>query len=320
MCKRILLDEWRAFHEEGWGADTHDIPPGSEIDLAKLSGGGGVVTDNCNGARAENRLLQKQVKQAAREKALADGVDPGEVEENILVFQTACHNHLRNTWFGAIVKTLSRYLSELLKSDLEAIDHRYRVSTTMDSVLRAVDKEFSLPANYPKGHGDWFKFWLKLNHPGALLVPVTRASGSRQDLACEGAVAVYWNRRYYIEFLDESLEAHNDNILQENLFIILTCMEMIALFRVMAILHFSVCMPLRFLAGNTHNIGAQGYDWSPISMGKALDALFDAMRVVEKDGSKLLDEDFMNDIFSEIDNGRPLEPLTEFMDYMFGKL
>ena len=31
----------------------------------------------------------------------------------------------------------------------------------IDSVLRAIDKEFSLPANYPKGHGDWFKFWMK---------------------------------------------------------------------------------------------------------------------------------------------------------------
>ncbi len=61
--------------------------------------------------------------------------------------------------------------------------------------LRAVDKEFSLPANYPKGHGDMFKYWLELNHPGALLVPVERSSGSRQDLACEGAAAVYWNRK-----------------------------------------------------------------------------------------------------------------------------
>ena len=59
-----------------------------------------------------------------------------------------------------------------------------------DSVLRAVDKEFSLPANYPKGHGDLFLHWLKLNHPGALLVPVQRTAGSR-----EGAAAVFWNRR-----------------------------------------------------------------------------------------------------------------------------
>ena len=68
------------------------------------------------------------------------------------------------------------------------------MSTTFDAVLRAVDKEFSLPANYPKGHGAMFLHWLKLNHPDALLVPVGRSYGSRQDLAAEGAAAVYWNR------------------------------------------------------------------------------------------------------------------------------
>jgi hypothetical protein len=65
-----------------------------------------------------------------------------------------------------------------------------------DAVLCAVDKEFSLPANYPKGHGDMFLHWLRMNHPGALLVPVQRTAGSRQDLAAEGAAAVFWNRRY----------------------------------------------------------------------------------------------------------------------------
>ena len=87
------------------------------------------------------------------------------------------------------------YLNEILASNLEAIDFRYRVSTMFEAVLRAIDKEFSLPANYPKGHGDMFLHWLKQNHSGALLVPVERTAGSRQDLAAEGAAAVYWNRR-----------------------------------------------------------------------------------------------------------------------------
>jgi hypothetical protein len=60
-----------------------------------------------------------------------------------------------------------------------------------EAVLRAIDKEFSLPANYPKGHGDMFLHWLKRNHPGALLVPVERTAGSRQDLAAEGAAAMF---------------------------------------------------------------------------------------------------------------------------------
>ena len=92
--------------------------------------------------------------------------------------------------------------------------------------------------------------------------------------------------------------------------------------RVMAILHFKVCMPMRWLAGNTHTIGQVGYDWSARSMGKAIDALYEAMVEVEKDGSKFLDEDFMSDIFGKIytdDQGNdvPLEPLVDAMKYQF---
>eukprot|EP00957_Ditylum_brightwellii_P168395 12818034-Ditylum_brightwellii.AAC.1 len=64
----------------------------------------------------------------------------------------------------------------------------------MDSILWAIEKEFSLPANYPKGHGDEIKTWLLKHHPVALLVPATRATGSRQNLDVEGAASVYWNR------------------------------------------------------------------------------------------------------------------------------
>ena len=86
-------------------------------------------------------------------------------------------------------------MNEVLACDLDAIDLRYQVSTMFDAVLRAVDKEFSLPANYPKGHDAMFLHWPKLNHLGASLVHVERSSGSRQDLAAEGVAAVYWNRR-----------------------------------------------------------------------------------------------------------------------------
>ena len=102
---------------------------------------------------------------------------------------------MRNVWIGALVKHLSKYLNGILHADLSKMSFRYRVSTMFDSVLRAADKEFSLPANYPKGHGKMFKEWMEKNHPGALLLPVEHATGSRQDLAVEGAAAIYWNRK-----------------------------------------------------------------------------------------------------------------------------
>ena len=78
-----------------------------------------------------------------------------------IVLRMDCHHHLRNVWIGALNKHLSKYLDKILQQDLSQISFRYRVSTMMDSVLQAVDKEFSLPANYPKGHGDHFKLWMK---------------------------------------------------------------------------------------------------------------------------------------------------------------
>ena len=165
----------------------------------------------------------------------------------------------------------------------------------MDAVLRAVDKEFSLPANYPKGHGDQFKYWLHKYHPGVLLVAVERTSGSRQDLAVEGAAAIYWNRKYYVEFLNQRLNANGDNILQNNLFIVLSCMETIFMSRIFAIFRLCISMPMRWLAGNTHKL--QTLDWSIRSMGKVIDLLEEAMTKISNDGNKMLCEVHMMSIF-----------------------
>ena len=109
-------------------------------------------------------------------------------------------------------------------------------------------------------------------------------------------------------------------MLQVYLFTVLTSVEMIALTRVFAILHFTICMPMRFLAGTSHNFGPAGYQLSGYSMGKAIDALETAMIAISEDLTKFLDEDFMNNIFSTIsENNGPLEPLVEFMEYMFGR-
>ena len=314
--KQKLLDSWRSLHEDRFGTDTHDIPASSELCFSKLNNGG-TMTDTCNAARKFNAKIAEHIRDVCKQKAIESGIEPSEA--NVRIQQQDCHNHLRNVWIGAITKRLSEYLNDLLACDLEAIHFRYRVTTMIDAVLRAVDKEFSLPANYPKGHGQQFRHWLKLHHPGVLLVPVQRTSGSRQDLAVEGAAAVYWNRKYYVEFLDEELKCGKDSILQENLFMVLTSMDMVALSRLFSILHFTVCMPMRFLAGQTHSIGALGYDWSPLSMGKAIDAIENAMMEIQSDGSKIMDEGFMGSIFEKINDNGPLEPLKEFMTYMFGE-
>jgi hypothetical protein len=189
--KASLLDQWIVVHESMFGTN-HDIPSAEAIHLSKLCDGI-ITTDTCNSARLLSSLIKDAVTQAVGEKI--SGCDGNPDDERIKVYTQDCHNHMQNVWIGAVTKRLSSYLNEILASDLEAIDFRYRVSTMFEAVLCAIDKEFSLPANYPKGHGDMFLHWLKENHPGALLVPVERTAGSRQDLAAEGAAAVYWNRR-----------------------------------------------------------------------------------------------------------------------------
>ena len=203
----------------------------------------------------------------------------------ISVLEVDCWNHLRNVWLGGMTKALSSDLREELHDSLANIDPRLRVTPCINSVLRAVDKEFSLCANYPKGHGELFCDWMHNHYPGVLLFHVERASGSRQDLAVEGAGALYWNRRYWIEFLDERLRTPGDNILQENLFIILSSVEMTALARLCSIVHLSICLPLRWLAGNSHKL--ERYNWSVRSMGHAVDCLEDALVLMKKNTKKL---------------------------------
>ncbi len=107
-------------------------------------------------------------------------------------------NHLRNVWFGSMEKTLSRELNLHLRASLDEIDPRIRVTTSMSAIIRADDKEFSLLANYPKGHGKLFleclavhsvfysgscrasffrirgilwHFWIPLEHTSELKIP-----------------------------------------------------------------------------------------------------------------------------------------------------
>ena len=189
--KAKLLDQWISVHQSMFVND-HDIPSANEIHLSKLNQGV-ITTDTCNSARLISCLLADAIRMAVEEKIQQNGDKPE--DHTVIVLTQDCHHHLRNVWIEAVNKRLSSYLNEVLARDLSNIDFRLRVSTMFDAVLRAVDKEFSLPANYPKGHGDMFQHWLRHHHPGALLVPVQRTARSRQDTAAEGAAAVYWNRR-----------------------------------------------------------------------------------------------------------------------------
>ena len=51
-------------------------------------------------------------------------------------------------------KKLSKYLANILAVDSAKNYFQYWVTNSMEAVLHAVDKEFSLPTNYPKDRGN----------------------------------------------------------------------------------------------------------------------------------------------------------------------
>ena len=247
--KGELLTQWKDMYVALYGEDDtdHDIPPAESLCITKMADHGTITTDTCNGARKIARLL----KSAIEEKCVANDM----TEDQIYIFVLDCWNHLRNVWIGEMNRVLSTYLADLMRKDLDHIDSMLRVTTKFDMVLRAVKKESSLNCNYCKGHGDEFHTWMLTYHPGSLLFPVVRGSGPRQDFTTDGAGALFMNRTYYVQFLDQALTAKGGNILQNNLFIILTSVEIIALSRMYyAIFHVTICLPLRYLTGACHKL------------------------------------------------------------------
>ena len=118
----------------------HDIPNIDQVNISKLHNGGAVNSDTCNGARKKHRLLVKSIKDAVALLCVDD----------TMVLQVNCLNHLQNIWLGGMTKALSKYLKVHICEDLEYIDSILRVTPSIDMILCAVEKEFSLCANYPK--------------------------------------------------------------------------------------------------------------------------------------------------------------------------
>jgi hypothetical protein len=182
-------------------------------------------------------------------------------------------------------------------------------------VCRCVDKEFAFTANYAKGHGHAFHDWMRRYHPGELMMPVIRTlGGDRQDSSFEGALPVYMGRKFFVQWLHEELcSSSKENILQTNMFIILRSVEMIAQLRIASIVFMAVVIPMRWLAGKTHELAH--HNWSERSMGRAIDLMYDAFSEVESNGELMLDEDFIMRIFSPLYGELP--EFEEYLTYFF---
>ena len=88
---------------------------------------------------------------------------------------------------------------------------------------------------------------------------------------------------------------------------------MVSLLRVLSILHISLCLPLRWLAGNCGNLRKYGFEVA--YMPKAMDLMDKAFAKTTKDGNLVLDDDFMIKVFETL--AKKIKPFKEYLTYMF---
>jgi hypothetical protein len=204
-----------------------------------------------------------------------------------------------------------------MSDDLEEIHFTLRITLDVVDLLRAIEKYFGGNANYAKGKGSMFMNWMQRWHPTAFLFGVSRAcGGSRQDIGVEGAIAVIMNIPFYLEFLVWRMRCgHDGGILERNLFMMLRSIEVVSFLRVLAILHISVCMPLRWLAANCGELSA--HKFGVAEMANVVDIMDKAFNKVVTDGSKMMNEKFMMDMFSKLT--RKIPPFADYLTYMFSE-
>ena len=308
-----LLDDWReaTMHLFPGQADLLDaIPLASQMSPAKLLGSF-ISTDTCPTARSLRPILIKGIKQFCRDEL---NMSDDEIEKNPTL-EADCWHHMRNIICNGIRKELCSHMHTALKDDMEAIPSHLRINCSLDNLCRMCDKEFNKTANYAKGHGGEFEYWMGIHRSGELLMPIVRAlGGNRQDGAFEGALPIYMGRQYFVAFLHDFLCSNDtENGLQFSLYLTLRSVEVIAELRVASIFFIAIIVPMRWLAGNTHTLSHR--KWGERSMPRSLDLAYQAFIAIQADGDKFLDEEFMMNIFQPLYQDVP--ELEEYLTYYF---
>ena len=275
-----------------------EIPSSDKIDIQRMQGSAGTVADTCPGARLAAQCLANRI----GDKSL---------------YHQDCHDHMRNILWKNMEIALTKRLKIILADSLDEISPELRVSTSFHAAVRSYDKGFSLSANYPKGFGSIFGPWMKEYQPGEILFHIEGAQGSRFDLSLLAAPAFYMNRRPCLRFLAEQLRLpkRRDNILMRNLYCLMRCPEIVALSRLMSILHLAYLIPMRFLAAKCPEL--KEYDFGPASMGLVLDKMRDSLLEIKSNPGKFIDENFMMSIFDHFSN--TVEPLKDHCNFIFEK-
>ena len=300
-----LLDQWREITEDMFPERPEllaQIPTSKSMCVSRMLRSQ-IATDTCNTAQAVQAELPNQVFALCRELGIA--------EDELVIFSGYCFQHMRNIVANGVEIVLCTSLTGLMTDELELIPRHLRVQCGLWNLASMIDKEINPRGQYAKGHGSDFWHFMTTYHEGVTWLPVVRVNGgARQDGSFEAALPLYLGRKFIVQFLHKTLCSNKkENILQTALFIVLECVEMIAQVRVASIFFISVIVPWRWLAGKCHELGHN--DWGEKDMSIICDLVFDAFALIEEDGEKLLDEDFMMNIFAPL-----YDQLPEFKEYL----
>ena len=243
--------------------------------------------------------------QAIAEKVGKEAWEAMSVEERnekYRIHRGDCWQHLRNIIIDAMAVKGNELIKAALEDDLTEFSSYERIEVDGSSVIRGAFKHFHHGGEYAKGRGREFSAWHKQEHPSLMFIAFERAMGSRQDLAFDGCVALYWNRILCLEFLRGYIDCpKSQNVLDKSLYTQLRCNEFVALLRVNTLWCYVFSDPFRWLSGKTSKLAG----WSLYKMGWVLELAEKAMQAIEESPERLLDPAL--DIFKPV-----AEELPEF--------
>jgi hypothetical protein len=178
-------------------------------------------------------------------------------------------------------------LKEQLQDDLAEFSAFERMSVDVGDLIRAASKELHAGQAYAKGKGREGEAWRKSEHPTHPHLPYLRAEGGRQDLAVDGSVPIFWNRKQALEFIQGLVVPGAENKLEKFLLRTMSCNEMTAALRVNTLWKYIFSEPSRWVSGKAGELG-----WGLDDASELIDLTEQMMIAIAADGRKLLDPDF----------------------------
>jgi hypothetical protein len=117
----------------------------------------------------------------------------------------------------------------------------------------------------------------------------------------------------FVDYMLSTPDNDGDSILRRNIFCVLSSSETITQCCVLAILHFTAMLQLRWLAGKTHKTSS--YQWGAWHMGYVLDVFYQKLLLIQQSPSLFVSPMFITSLFLSIEEMLP--PFVDYLDATF---